>query len=1338
MAGRRQQGRSRVRLEDPIPEMEQEQQSLLSDDAGRPRPTIVPAGAVGRSPQRPSGARQPPPLQRSTSTPYSRYAASNDALEEMDKVFGDTEREVFKTLVKADEPEPKLPKRYSEDDFQGHFKENQFARPHDVLKHGKKKKKSHGSAADAKDGAAGDTAISIPEEQQAESVGAEAPTEPPPATPSTDEPSTPPVTDEAPSAEPAAPKSTGLADAPVVDQRAAYVPDSDETDVTNRVKFEVGPDEDVEEDSRPGSAQGMRDPEGQRHRRHHHHHHHHRQHVSEQPAGGAAGGKPDNGQLRIDDINSHRYESKGGHRRHKVTRKKDDKTISNVVHLGDVNTGQTMLLGKKTYDHTPHDMFVEMDELMATEKDLEWQETARWIKYEEDVEQGGNRWGRPHLAALSFLSLMNLRRCLERGALLLDVEEHDSVAISHRIATQLVTEDQIQQQDFGSVMRTLLLRRQHVGDHQGGLGLRNHFQSRNLSKLTMQSLADMRNSSHRSLSEMEKKDNSQPSMAGMAGNLSRQNSVGGESMTAEQELHRFLAHQSILRRMAPGTEVFSVNVGRVDWATKPVAAFVRLAEGTFLPGITEMPLPVRFIFFLVGPNDSEEDLHETGRAFATLMSSPSFHEAAYKAESRSDLMWAFKEFLDDTLVLPPIDWTANPDVLDVRELQQRSRDIQDRKRAKMDLEERMSELPGAAAAGGLPRRGSANLQNADQGDPIMPPDDPLIRQGRPFAGFIRDVKRRYPWYLSDFKDGVNGAVLSSAFFIFFAALAGAITFGGLMMDKTKLEIGISETIISTAISGVVFALFSCQPLIIVGTTGPVLLFDEALYQFANSNGLEFLPMRVWIAIWMLLISLIVVALEGSVLVRKFTRFTTEIFSSLVSILFIFESLSKLATVFNTHPLLANYCDEPLFLGSLHLIAAELGLDFSNGTEMADNSTVTGAENATDAAMGNATSAPTDAPLLEPHYQPNTALLSLLLMFGTFAIANYLRHFRNSKFLGRRVRRMLGDFGVPIAILLMVGVDLLVPQVYTQHLQVPPGLTPSNPALRDWFISPLGLHERTSWVAIVGALPAAGLIFIVIYMETMVCELIMAKPERNLQKGTGFHFDIVLLSALNLMCSLIGAPWMCAATIRSVSHAAALTVLSTNYAPGEKPAVVGVHEQRLSALIVSVLLGLSVVLSSVLKQIPVAVVFGVFMYMGVSSMTGVQMLERVVLFLKPVKHHDKAGYVKRVRTWRMHLFTVIQLICLGFLLGIKFTPAAIGFPFFLAMLIPLRLLVLPKIFTEAEINALDGDGADDDDEEDADFYEEAHTMPSHTSTANLFINSSLQLLRVHSNLVGAKV
>ena len=202
-------------------------------------------------------------------------------------------------------------------------------------------------------------------------------------------------------------------------------------------------------------------------------------------------------------------------------------------------------------------------------------------------------------------------------------------------------------------------------------------------------------------------------------------------------------------------------------------------------------------------------------------------------------------------------------------------------------------------------------------------------------------------------------------------------------------------------------------------------------------------------------------------------------------------------------------------------------------------------------------------------------------------------------------------------------------MYTQRLEVPAGLTPSNPAYRGWFISPLGLEKSTSWVAIVGGIPAAALVFIVIYMETMVCELIMAKPERNLKKGTGFHVDIVVISVINLISALIGAPWMCAATIRSVSHAAALTVMSTNNAPGDKPKMIGVHEQRLSNLLVAILLGLSVAMSSVMKLIPVAVVFGVFMYMGVSSMTGVQMLERVVLFLKPVKHHPDENYVKRV-------------------------------------------------------------------------------------------------------------
>lgn len=62
-------------------------------------------------------------------------------------------------------------------------------------------------------------------------------------------------------------------------------------------------------------------------------------------------------------------------------------------------------------------VFVQLDELFTNGIEREWKETARWIKYEEDVEEGAERWGRPHVAPLSFHSLLNLRRCLETGTL---------------------------------------------------------------------------------------------------------------------------------------------------------------------------------------------------------------------------------------------------------------------------------------------------------------------------------------------------------------------------------------------------------------------------------------------------------------------------------------------------------------------------------------------------------------------------------------------------------------------------------------------------------------------------------------------------------------------------------------------------------------------------------------------------------------------------------------------------------------------------------------------------------------------------------------------------------
>lgn len=86
----------------------------------------------------------------------------------------------------------------------------------------------------------------------------------------------------------------------------------------------------------------------------------------------------------------------------------------------------------------------------------------------------------------------------------------------------------------------------------------------------------------------------------------------------------------------------------------------------------------------------------------------------------------------------------------------------------------------------------------------------------------------------------------------------------------------------------------------------------------------------------------------------------------------------------------------------------------------------------------------------------------------------------------------------------------------------------------------------------------------------------------------------------------------------------------------------VSEQRLTGLLVSILVGLSVLMAGWLRHVPMAVLFGVFLYMGISALGGIQLWDRCILLLKPVKHHPQIPYVRRVPTLRMHLFTIVQV------------------------------------------------------------------------------------------------
>ncbi|XP_007536687.2 anion exchange protein 2 [Erinaceus europaeus] len=975
----------------------------------------------------------------------------------------------------------------------------------------------------------------------------------------------------------------------------------------------------------------------------------------------------------LDLMKSHRFEDVPGVRRHLV--RKNAKAAAQGGREGSTPgpTPRTRLRAP----HKPHEVFVELNELMLDKnQEPQWRETARWIKFEEDVEEETERWGKPHVASLSFRSLLELRRTLAHGAVLLDLDQQTLPGVAHQVVEQMVISDQIKAEDRANVLRALLLKHSHPSDEKDFSFPRN---------ISAGSLGSLLGHHHGQGAESDPHV-TEPLIGGVPETrLEVERELPTPAPPAGIPRSKSKHELKLLEKIPENAEATVVLVGCVEFLARPTMAFVRLREAVELDAVLEVPVPVRFLFLLLGPSSSNMDYHEIGRSISTLMSDKQFHEAAYLADEREDLLTAINAFLDCSVVLPPSEVQGEELLRSVAHFQ--------RQMLKKREEQGRLLPPGATLEPKSPQD-KALLQMVEVAGAAEDEDDPLRRTGRPFGGLIRDVRRRYPHYLSDFRDALDPQCLAAVIFIYFAALSPAITFGGLLGEKTQDLIGVSELIVSTALQGVIFCLLGAQPLLVIGFSGPLLVFEEAFFTFCSSNGLEYLVGRVWIGFWLVLLVLLMVALEGSFLVRFVSRFTQEIFAFLISLIFIYETFYKLVKIFQEHPLhgcmVSNSSQDN---GSLEN-ATWAGLSPSPMSLLLDNGS-----SATGLAGG-----PGEA---RPRGQPNTALLSLVLMAGTFFIAFFLRKFKNSRFFPGRVRRVIGDFGVPIAILIMVLVDYSIEDTYTQKLSVPSGFSVTAPKKRGWVINPLGEHSAFPvWMMVASLLPAL-LVFILIFMETQITTLIISKKERMLQKGSGFHLDLLLIVGMGGICALFGLPWLAAATVRSVTHANALTVMSKAVAPGDRPKIQEIKEQRVTGLLVSVLVGLSIVIGDLLRQIPLAVLFGIFLYMGVTSLNGIQFYERLHLLLMPPKHHPDVTYVKKVRTLRMHLFTALQLFCLALLWAVMSTAASLAFPFILILTVPLRRVVLTRIFTEREMKCLDADEAEPvfDEREGVDEYNE---------------------------------
>ena len=376
-----------------------------------------------------------------------------------------------------------------------------------------------------------------------------------------------------------------------------------------------------------------------------------------------------------------------------------------------------------------------------------------------------------------------------------------------------------------------------------------------------------------------------------------------------------------MRHIPKGAEASNILVGSLDCLEAPVMAFVRLEEAVVIEDLCEVDIPTRFIFILLGQRDNT-NYYQIGRSVSTLMSDEIFHEVAYKAKTRKDLLAGIDEFLDKTTVLPPGEWDPKIRIEPPEKLKDTR--IIDRLNANADD---MLEHPGWGDE--LPEDGAHG-------------EDPALQKtGKLFGGLIADIKRKAPFYASDFKDAMSLQCVSSFIFLYFAIITPVITFGGLLGDATKNKISAMESIVGAAISGTIYHLFSGQPLTIIGATGPILVFDSITYSLCENYGIPFLPFRLWIGVWTGLICILLVITDASYLVKYITRYTEESFSTLISLIFITDGLKKMWKVQNANPIWWGYDQDQLTSTSCECRAPDFSAARDYGKEISNLQNKTG-------------------------------------------------------------------------------------------------------------------------------------------------------------------------------------------------------------------------------------------------------------------------------------------------------------------------------------------------------------------------------------------------------------
>lgn len=509
---------------------------------------------------------------------------------------------------------------------------------------------------------------------------------------------------------------------------------------------------------------------------------------------------------------------------------------------------------------------------------------------------------------------------------------------------------------------------------------------------------------------------------------------------------------------------------------------------------------------------------------------------------------------------------------------------------------------------------------------------------RLFKGIIGDLRRRAPYYWSDWKDAWDYRVVPATIYMYFANILPALAFSLDMFTRTHSQYGVNEVLLASVLGSVVFSVLACQPLVIVGVTGPITVFNYTVYDIMVPTGVNYLAFMCWIGLWALVMHWILAVTNSCNWLRYVTRFPCDIFGFYVAFIYLQKGVQILTLLGDREPFYLSVMAAMLVF-SIAYACSQLGASslFHHYVRV----------------------------FLKDYGTPLTVIFFTgFVHIGRMKQVDLESLPTSAAFFPTQDRGWLVHFwdirvadvflAIPFALLLTIlfwfdhNVSSLIAQGTEFPLRKPPGF--------HWDIFLLGL--TTGVAGILGIPFPNGLI-----------------PQAP------FHTES-----------------LCVTKVVHSDNASNATVAggADDDEGGDRKGHwelrrTHVVEQRVSNLAQGLLtLGtMTGPLLVVLHLIPQGVLAGLFFIMGYQALEGNGVTAKILFLLRDSELTPAGSPLRRIRRRsRIWLFVGLALLGFGATFAITQTVAAVGFPVFIIALIPARALLLPRLFTPQELAILD--------------------------------------------------